>query len=191
MVFMMMPYRISHTHSYGFISFQNTRKCRLNFVGCTTPTIFRNFTRHSRSHWCFQLLTRVLDGLLEFRILGVDEIDSRQFSRWILSSDNFCFSFSLACFPIDSQSSGHIWSGLEVNCFLVNLSPDHVNPSRAFSSSRVNCVKPVQRSDKSREPSMFQKSSMRFSCLTSKFVWVVLVTSLYFSGIGNDSSLGE
>ena len=31
MVFMMMRYRISHTHSCGFISFQNTRKfCLLN-----------------------------------------------------------------------------------------------------------------------------------------------------------------
>ena len=26
---------------------------------------------------------------------------------------------------------------------------------------------------------------MRFSCLTSKFVWVVLVTSMYFGGTGN------
>ena len=32
---------------------------------------------------------------------------------------------------------------------------------------------------------------MRFSCLTSKFVRVVLDTSMYFSGLGNDSSLGE
>ena len=29
---------------------------------------------------------------------------------------------------------------------------------------------------------------MRFSCLTSKFVWVVLDASIYFSGLGNDSS---
>ena len=32
---------------------------------------------------------------------------------------------------------------------------------------------------------------MRRSCLTSKFVWVVLETPMYFSGIGNDSSLGK
>ena len=32
---------------------------------------------------------------------------------------------------------------------------------------------------------------MRFSCLTSKFVWVVLDTSMCFSGVGNDSSLGD
>ena len=73
-------YRVSHTHSCGFISFQNTRKFCLNFVGYTTPTILHNFTGHRRSHWCFQLLTCVLDGFFEFRILGVDEIDSTQFS---------------------------------------------------------------------------------------------------------------
>ena len=32
------------------------------------------------SHWCFQFLTRVLDGFFEFRILRVGEIDSSQFS---------------------------------------------------------------------------------------------------------------
>ena len=37
---------------------------------------------------------------------------------------------------------------------------------------------------------MFQKSSMRLSCITSKVVWVALVTSMYFNGIGHDSSLG-
>ena len=47
-------------------------------------------------------------------------------------------------------------TGLDVSCFLVNLLPDHVYPSGAFSSNRVNCVKPVQGSDKSREPSIFQ-----------------------------------
>ena len=31
----------------------------------------------------------------------------RAFSRWNFSSDHFCFSFSLACFPIDFQISGH------------------------------------------------------------------------------------
>ena len=78
----------------------------------------------------------------------------RALSRWSFSFDHYCFSFSLACFPIDFQSSGLVWSGLDVNCFLVNL--DHMYPSRGFSSNRVTCVKPVQGSDKSREPSMFQ-----------------------------------
>ena len=78
------------------------------------------------------------------------------FSRWSFSSHHFCFSFSLACFPIVFQSSGRKWSGLDVSCFLVSLSPDHIYPSGGFSSKRVNSVKPVQESDKSLDPSIFQ-----------------------------------
>ena len=52
-------------------------------------------------------------------------------------------------------------------------------------------MKPVQEPDKSLDPSIFQSSSMRLSRITSKFVCVVLEKSMYFSGIGNDSSLGE
>ena len=69
MVFVIWRFRIPHTHSGGFISFQNTRKFCFIFVGSTTPTILHNFTGHSRSNWCFQLLTRVLDGFLEFLFL--------------------------------------------------------------------------------------------------------------------------
>ena len=38
MVLMIWRFRVSHTHSGGFISFQNTRKFCLIFVRCTTPT---------------------------------------------------------------------------------------------------------------------------------------------------------
>ena len=62
--------------------------------------------------------------------------------------------------------------------------PDHIFPSGGFSSNGVNRVKPVQEADKSLDPSMFQQSSMRRSCLTSKFVHAVLETSMYFSGTG-------
>ena len=37
---------------------------------------------------------------------------------------------------------------LDVSCFLVNFTPDHLYPSGGFSSNKVNCVKPVQGSDK-------------------------------------------
>ena len=69
-------------------------------------------------------------------------------------ADRFCFSFSLAFLPNFVQSSGRKWSGLDVNCSLLSLSPDHMYPSGSFSSNRVNCVKLVQGSDKSREPSI-------------------------------------
>ena len=118
--------------------------------------------------------------------------------RNLLASSSFgfsiahlCFSLSLAFFDIPLQSSGHEWSGLDVACRFVSLSPDHMYPSGGFLLNRVNWVKPVQESDKSLDPSIFQQSSMRLSCVTSKFVCVVLETSMYFSGIGNDSSLGE
>ena len=152
-----MRYRVSHTHSCGFISFQNTRK--FFFVGSTTPAIFHNFTRHSRSHWCFQLLTRVLDGFFEFLIIRVDEIYLSQFScvfKMELFLRKLLLLYQLGVLPIDFQSSGHRWSGLDVSCFLVNLSPDHKYPSGGFSSNRVNWVKPVQETVKSLEPSMFQ-----------------------------------
>ena len=42
--------------------------------------VFKNFAEHSRSHWCFQFLTSIPDGFLEFLILRVDEMDSSQFS---------------------------------------------------------------------------------------------------------------
>ena len=62
----------------------------------------------------------------------------RALSRWSFSFDHFCFSFSLALFPIFFQSSGHKWSGLDVSCFLINLSQDHIYPFGGFSSNKVN-----------------------------------------------------
>ena len=120
MVFVIMRYRISHTHSCGLMSFQNTRKSCFNFIGCTTPTIFHSLAGHRRSHWYFQFLTSILNGFLEFLIPRVNEIDTTQSScvlQMEFSFDHFCFSFSLACFPIDFKSSGHRWSGLDVKLF--------------------------------------------------------------------------
>ena len=130
MVFAIWWYRVSHTHSCGFISFQNTRKFCFIFVGYTTPTIFQSFAGHSRSHWCFQLLTRVLDGFLEFLILRVDEM--KFLTIFVRCQDE---SFARTTFASPSawrashwfpRSSGHRWSGLDVSCFLVNLHPKSV-----------------------------------------------------------------
>ena len=44
---------------------QNTRKSCLNFIRCITPTTLRHdFAMHSRSNWCFQFLTSILDGFI-------------------------------------------------------------------------------------------------------------------------------
>ena len=82
------------------------------------------------------------------------------------------------------------WSGLEVVCFLVTLSLNHVYPSGRLSSNEMNLVKPVHESDNSRSSSTFQQSSICFSNNTSSDVCVFLVTLMYFSGIGNDPPLG-
>ena len=80
MVFMKIWYRFSHTQSCRFTGFRNTRKFWFDFIGFTIPTIFHNFSRQSRSHWRFQLLTRILDGFFEFRSLRVNEINPSQLS---------------------------------------------------------------------------------------------------------------
>ena len=96
-----------------------------------------------------------------------------------------CFSCFLAAFDLPIQISGHKYSGLVVAWIIIRRSPDHIYPGRVFSFNNVNFVNPVHAADKVRSPPTFQSSLIRFS---SRFVCVVLVTSMYFSGIGNDSS---
>ena len=84
MVFMMSRQWFAHTQYCRFTSFQNTRKfCFWFFWMHHTPTILLvldNFAGHSGSLWCFQFLASILDGLLKFLVLRVDEIDPSQFS---------------------------------------------------------------------------------------------------------------
>ena len=160
MVFMMIWKWFSHTQSCRFTSFQNARKSCFNFVGSTTPTmLLHNFARHSRSNWCFQFLSNILNGFFEFLVLRVNEYIPRNLlalSSFGFSFDHLCFSFSLVFLPNFVQSSGHKWSGLDVTCRLFSLLLDHIYPSGGFSSNRVNWVKPVQESDESLDPSIFQ-----------------------------------
>ena len=108
----------------------------------------------------------------------------------VFSTAHSCFALlfdaSDTCFHI----SGHTLSGLEVVCFLVSLDPKHVYPSGDLSFSKLNIVKPVHASDNSLSALLFQQSAIGFSNNTSSDVCVVLVTSMYFNGIGNDSSFG-
>ena len=79
-------------------------------------------------------VTDVSNFLRAFLMVSLNSVSSasmeyiprnfRAISSWSFSSDHFCFSFSLTCFSIDFQSSGHRWSGLDVSCFLVNLTQD-------------------------------------------------------------------
>ena len=67
-----------------FTGLQNTRKFKFDLIGFTTCRpiliVFAYLTRHCGSHWCFQFLASILDGLLKFLVLRVNEINSSQFS---------------------------------------------------------------------------------------------------------------
>ena len=57
------------------------------------------------------------------------------------------------------------------------------------SFNHVNLTNPFHESDKLLFKSTFQQSSTRFSCMTSRSVWVDLVSGIR-NGMGNDSSFG-
>ena len=72
----------------------------------------------------------------------------------------------------------------------VSLHLDHIYP---FETPFFNCVIFVNcahESDKLLFSSTLQKSSIRCSCMTSRLVWVDLVTSMYPSGQGKVSCFG-
>ena len=87
-----MRYRISHPHSCGFNSFQNTRKFCFNYVGCTTPTIFFIILQGIAG------ATDVSNFLRAFLMVSLNSLSSgsikwipsnfRAFSRWSFSSDH-------------------------------------------------------------------------------------------------------
>ena len=138
---------------------KNARKFGFNFVGCTTPAIFQNFTGHSRSDRCFQLLTRVLDGFLVFLILGVDEINPTQ-SSCVFKTNLFLRPLLLLLQLGDYLTfCPRLLAMNDLACMLtavLSVSSEHKNPSGNYSSNRANRVIPVQKSDKSLDPSMFQ-----------------------------------
>ena len=65
---------------YAFSVDSSASRIHASFVLILSDPSLPQFSRHSRSHWCFQLLTRVLDGFSEFLVLRVDEMDPSQFS---------------------------------------------------------------------------------------------------------------
>ena len=132
-----MRYRISHTQSCSFISFQNTRKSCFNFVG-STPTFLFDFARHSGSHWCSNFSRAFL--MVSLNSLSSESTkyiprNLRALSRWSFTYDHFCFSFSFAFFPILFPDfwPQMIWPGCQL--FSRQSLPDHVYPSGGFSSN--------------------------------------------------------
>ena len=62
---------------------------------------------------------------------------------------HLCFAFFFAASDICFHICGHTLAVLEVVCFLVSLSPDHVYPSRGLSVNKKNLVKPAHATDNS------------------------------------------
>ena len=96
------------------------------------------------------------------------------------------FFHSLSCFSLVGPNFGPQMVRSCCCLYCVRRSPDHVYPSGGLSCDIVNCVKPVQDSDPFRSPSMFLWPSVRLFCNTFKVEGVLLITSMYRSGIGRD-----
>ena len=79
-----------------------------------------------------------------------------------------------------------IWKWCRLDDFCQSPPAPHLSSRRSFVQKCKSRETSVHESDRFRFPSTFQWSSTRFSCATSKSVWVDLMTSIYFSGIGND-----
>ena len=101
-------------------------------------------------------------------------------SSFGLSIAHFCFALRFDASDICFHRSGHTLSGLEVVCFPVKW--PFIQPNKSCEI--------VHASDNSRSSSTFHSSSKCYCNNTSTDVCVVLVTSMYFSGTGNDASLG-
>ena len=156
-----------------------------NLVNSLASKMHANFDLKSlvllrfSSFWFFLHVLQSIAGaigvsnfFLAFPMFSLSSLSSKSM-KWILrnflaflsrsfSCDHFCLSFSLAFFPILLQNSGHKWSGLDVACRFVSLSPDHIHPSGNFSLNRVNWVKPIHRYPNSHRCGFLEKR--RNSC---------------------------
>ena len=136
-------------------------------------------------HRNLQLFRACSNGVLELFIIRISEIAASQLPRSVCRAS--VHRQPTAAFPfVDLLLTCH------TGCLSFCKPPP--GPQISFRSFLIQYivifVNPVHESDKVRSPSTFQSSLIRFSCTTSRFAWVVLITSIYFSGIGNDSSFG-
>ena len=133
----------------------------LVFFKCATsfPVLFTSkFARHCGWHLNFQLSTIVFHVMLKFFIIWFNEEDTTSLSGvielWFLDCP-LLLLFAFRCIR-------HVSTYMAIHCgvlrsfFLVNLLPDHVNPSGGLSFNKMNLVKPVHASDNSFYPSTFQ-----------------------------------
>ena len=175
-VFVNFGCKSTHTQLHGFLCFQDTRIFWLVIIilatGCPVPSV-GPFTRHCKNGWDFQLFPCILDDLLEFIIFRFNEIHSSAFGHFrasVFHWPNFAFpsfSTSLTYFSRFLATNDQALMLLAVS--FINLSMKQTNLLIHRCSNNHRCG---------------------FPCITSNIVWVALVTSKYFSEIGNDSLLG-
>ena len=177
-----MRFHYTTTHCFRLFFIAYFRLCIRLRVACLS------FTQHRGSHKSFRFFPRNLwiseCSLSSGSMKSVFEYCRASFFFFAHS----CFSRFWAALPIFVQTSGHTWSGLAVVWIFVSLPPDHIYPVVGFSLSGVNFVEPFHESDKYLLESTVQQSSIRFSYMTSRSVWVDLATSIHFIGIRNVSS---
>ena len=172
--------------SCGFMSFSNTTE---------SCVCFRCFGIFSFSEQRFSECWLWKNSLLQPLVSPTFALHS-WWSLWNLQSldqlNNFTHTFSgifefwfLEC-PFLLLSSLRGFGTLCRLNFCQSLS-DNTYPFGRVSFNRVNLVKPVHESDRLLFPSTFQSSSKQFFWLTSRFVRVDFITSIYFNGFGNDS----
>ena len=183
-------------YCHRFVRIDNTSIFGLaipNTAAGFTAAIHRCSTKHCCGHRNFKLSTSVFHGVLEFFIFWFNEEDTSQSSGiielWFLDSP-LLLRFAFRCIR---HTLPHIWPYIvgSWGCLFLRQSSQTMSFHQvAFRSIKINLVKLVQTSDNSLSPSTFQWSPMCFPRITSSDVCVVLVTSMYFNGIGNDSSFG-
>ena len=110
----------------------------------------------------------------------------RAFSSWGFSCDHICLSFGFGILSHFSQSSGHRWSGLDVSCLLVSLSPRTTKILLEVSSKKSNLSETCPRNRQISWP-------IDVPIIIDATLLLDIQIRMRSSGDvnGNDSSLGE
>ena len=185
MIFWQSSFR---TLSRGFVSFHDACMLRFASVGLATgfhALVVLDLMKRSCFHMHFQL-SRAFFMVALNTISSGSIKNAPQLSRIV--ERRFLDSPLLLFFSLRPNLWPHFFrSG---SCSNLCKPPEHKKPLADFAFNVVNFVNAVHESAKLRSTSTFQQSSIRLSCNTSKFVCVVLDTSMHFSGLGNGSSFG-
>ena len=102
-----------------------------------------------------------------------------------LWDDRLLLLLLVSCCNMTDHVSGHKSSGVIVAGIWGSRPSVHMYLFRDFSFSNVNFVNPVHECDKLRSTSTLHQSSIRLPCNPSKFICIVLATTMYFSRVGN------